>query len=179
MTDKTLRPRLGLTGIAALASMAACAPADLPGGFSDNPPPGHASDPCGTGAWWTGGNEESPRMHPGGDCISCHARGEGPDFAVAGTVMTDTDDATDCMGVEGVTITLRDNAGEILAEMHSNAAGNFYTNAALPQSRLPYTVELASGGRTSAMATPQTETDCMACHTADGANGAPGRILAP
>ncbi len=30
---------------------------------------------CTSNQHWTGGNEESPNMHPGGACINCHSRG--------------------------------------------------------------------------------------------------------
>src|SRR5215208_1118410 len=37
---------------------------------------------CSSGRQWTGGDRESPEMHPGGACIDCHSRDdEGPRFA--------------------------------------------------------------------------------------------------
>ena len=154
----------------------------LPGGFTDTPPgggPPPTPDACSSGAWWTAGNEESPVMHPGGDCISCHRSGEGPRFTSAGTVMTGLADNNDCMGAEGVTVRLLDNQGRLLVEMLSNAAGNFSTGQALPADRLPFTVDLVANGRTTHMVSPQQDANCMSCHTKEGRNGAPGRIVAP
>ena len=31
-----------------------------------------ADSTCKSGVKWTGGDQESPEMHPGGDCIACH-----------------------------------------------------------------------------------------------------------
>jgi hypothetical protein len=135
-----------------------------------------ATDPvCSTDSYWTGGDEESPRMHPGGDCVSCHARGEGPDFTLAGTVMGDWDDPTDCNGIAGVTVHVTDaNGGE--HTLTTNSAGNFYTTEHL---LAPIAVVLEQDGRTREMQLHPDETDCMSCHTQDGEEGAPGRIVAP
>ncbi len=64
----------------------------------------------------------------------------------------------------------------------TNNAGNFIIeNSALcsQASCLPYRVRLTLDGRTREMLTPQTDGDCMSCHTAVGRDGAPGRIVAP
>jgi hypothetical protein len=114
-------------------------------------------------------------MRPGEDCIGCHSAGEGPDFEIAGTVMPAYDEPSDCKGVDGVTVRVTDATGHVKTLL-TNAAGNFYTlDPIVP----PYTVELDAGGVTSQIYSPQTETDCMVCHTATGKNGAPGRIVAP
>ena len=44
---------------------------------------------------------------------------------------------------------------------------------------MPFKAEVLRGDKTNAMLTAQTNTDCGSCHTAAGANLAPGRILAP
>ena len=42
---------------------------------------------CKSGVKWTAGDQGSPEMHPGGDCIGCHtSHAEGPQLAIAGTV---------------------------------------------------------------------------------------------
>jgi hypothetical protein len=129
---------------------------------------------CSTGTFWNGGDEESPQMHPGGDCMDCHDRGEGPTFSAAGTVMGDYTDETDCDGIAGVTVRITDVDGTV-HELLTNAAGNFYTQDDLPA---PLAVELEFEGRTRAMSAAP-DPDCMTCHTAEGENSAPGRILAP
>jgi hypothetical protein len=142
------------------------------------------TETCSTAMWSGGGGggddeeedeEEGPTMAPGEDCVACHARGEGPDFTVAGTVMTDYADMDGCTGVDGVTVRIT-GADDAVTELETNASGNFYTLAAIAT---PYTIELEKDGATRAMGAAQTDGDCMSCHTSDGANAAPGRILAP
>lgn len=130
---------------------------------------------CSTGSYWTGGNDESPQMNPGEDCIACHASGEGPSFTLAGTVMRAFADPDDCNGVAGVTVRVTDADGK-LTELTTNEAGNFYLSDDLA---MPYTIELERGGMTSAMAAEQADGACGSCHTAQGEAGAPGRIVAP
>lgn len=133
-----------------------------------------ASDTCSTGSLWRGGDEESPLMHPGGDCIACHTqRGEGPRFSVAGTVHGDLNDPTDCNGVRGVEVFVVD-ANDREVRLTTNAAGNFYT-----QDRdlvAPFRPRIVVGGETREMLTEAPHGDCNACHTELGANGAPGRV---
>lgn len=174
---------LSSIGAAAFVALAASACAGGAGGgggdgFSTDPP-ANSDGNCSSGAWWTNGNQESPRMHPGRDCISCHAGGEGPDFTVAGTVMGAYDDENDCEGVSDVTVELIDKDGASLLTLSTNEAGNFHSSHALPADRLPFTVRLTKNGDVREMSTPQTSGNCMQCHTAEGANDAPGRVVAP
>ena len=92
-------------------------------------------------------------------------------------VMNAYKDDTDCNGVSGVTVRLTDADGKTL-DLVTNSAGNFYRQGPTGIGS-PYTVKLISGSRERVMATPQTSGNCASCHTATGANGAPGRILAP
>jgi|GEM_PF-2177453 len=132
---------------------------------------------CSSGQLWTQGNQESPVMKPGGDCISCHrSYNEGPLYAVAGTVMGAFDDQDDCAGVQAVTVQIT-GADGVVTTLLTNAAGNFSSHAVIAT---PFTAKvIGSDGSERAMMTPQTQTNCMTCHTAQGANGAPGRIVAP
>jgi len=116
-------------------------------------------------------------MHPGLDCISCHAKGEGPRLQVAGTVYTKLDEKDDYLGVEGVVVKVTDKAGKT-ASFTSNKAGNFFsgTSSSLV---MPLTVKLIRGKAEGGMGSPAPSGDCAACHTVKGANGAPGRIIAP
>jgi hypothetical protein len=136
-----------------------------------------ASEECLSGTAWVGGEIESPRMHPGLDCLSCHqSLGEAQEVTLAGTVYDGADEADDCFGVEGVTLQITDANGDVI-EVDSNSAGNFVLeNVAIAT---PYSAKLLYEGRERAMVAMQTETSCNACHTQTGANGAPGRILAP
>lgn len=130
---------------------------------------------CSSGQQWTGGDEESPLMNPGQDCIACHASGEGPNYTVAGTVMGDYGDPDDCDGVEGVTVRLT-GADDAVIELITNEAGNFFTTDAIA---MPYTAEVELDGRTLSMTGEQETGACASCHTEEGLEGAPGRVVAP
>ncbi len=146
------------------------------GAYAATPPSGVPSGAaCSTGMFWQGGNEGTTAMHPGVDCITCHSGGEGPRYFIAGTIMGAVDDADDCQGVSAVTVQITDADGAV-HETTTNSAGNFFFNSSLP---VPYTVSLVRDGNTVSMLTPQSTGDCLSCHTAQGAGGAPGRIVAP
>ena len=130
-----------------------------------------------SGLKWIGGNEESPLMYPGRDCISCHAKGEGPQYISAGTVYTEIDEKNDDFGVEGVTVQLTDNKGKIV-KMVTNAAGNFMLSKRTVLA-MPYTAKIIYKGAENEMASPQSNGNCMICHSAAGSGGAPGRIVTP
>jgi hypothetical protein len=130
-----------------------------------------------SGLKWIGGDRESPFMHPGLDCIACHSKGEGPRFQVAGTVYTDIDEKDDYLGVEGVVVRLTDKKGTVVS-FTTNKAGNFFSGRG-PALAMPLTVKLLRGAAVGGMSSPAPLGDCAACHTAAGANGAPGRIMAP
>ena len=118
-------------------------------------------------------------MAPGRNCIACHSQGggegEGPQFTAAGTVMGGLNDRDMCMGTSGVTVEITTGTGSVIS-LTSNGAGNFFTGNGIAT---PYQVRLVSGGRERKMIGAKTDTNCMNCHTEYGANGAPGRIVAP
>lgn len=166
-----------------------------PVGFADSAPSFAAGASCSTGQWWqhAGDEEQSFLMHPGRACIDCHAADGDPDaprFLFAGTVMGDLRDEDDCRGVPGVTVEILDQDDVVTASATTNAAGNFglcgagggtedFTCALAPPTS-PFRVRLSWEGRTREMLTHQDAVgDCMACHTAQGDNGAPGRVVAP
>lgn len=133
---------------------------------------------CASGRKWIGGNEESARMHPGGDCIGCHAdMNEGPTFGVAGTVYADLGQATDCFGVADAVVEITDANGTQWA-LSTNAAGNFWLDED-ENLALPYRAKVMIGNAEIAMATAQNDGSCASCHTASGANNAAGRIIGP
>lgn len=121
------------------------------------------------------GADRGPEMAPGTDCMNCHQGGRGGGFKIAGTVMGAYKDAEQCDGVSGVTVTITDAAGKTLT-LDSNSVGNFYTEATFTA---PYTAKVSRNGKELAMQTPQTDGACGSCHTDTGANGAPGRVIAP
>jgi mono/diheme cytochrome c family protein len=121
---------------------------------------------------------KSAEMEPGGDCIGCHSSNGGPSFVVAGTVMAALHDDTNCSGVADMTVRLTGADGQKL-DLVTNVTGNFYLPSGAGTLALPFKAEVIRGDKSVAMMTPQTDTNCADCHTAAGANLAPGRILPP
>ena len=119
--------------------------------------------------------EEGESMEPGGNCITCHAQDEGPSYTIAGTVMGATDDDDRCAGVASVTVEITDANGSVIS-LATNNVGNFFHRGSVAT---PYTAKVVRGGDEIAMAAPQSDLNCANCHTAEGLNSAPGRILAP
>lgn len=137
-----------------------------------------APEVCSSGDAWTGGNEESPLMNPGQDCIACHkAEQEGPQFQIAGTVMGATNDDDNCNGLSGVTVELTGSDGKVVT-FKTNAAGNFFSDEhGAVEVATPYTARVISAtGAVATMGAAQTVGSCNSCHTATGANGTAGRI---
>lgn len=135
---------------------------------------------CTSGTQWTGGDRGSSRMHPGRACIACHSVMAGPTFSVAGTVYPSAHEPPDCNGINGTTtptqVIITDKDGNEL-KLPVNSAGNFYL-AAVPVAA-PYAAKVMQGTKERAMVQHQTSGDCNSCHTETGADGAPGRIMAP
>jgi mono/diheme cytochrome c family protein len=123
------------------------------------------------------GGDGSATMDPGEACLACHQRRGGPRFAVGGTVYKTAHEPDDCDGVNrGLQVIVTDTNGQVVT-MLVNAAGNFYSAgvALVP----PFTAKVTDGTNTRAMSGAVTAGDCNSCHTEGGANGAPGRIMAP
>ncbi len=156
-----------------------CAPAQDPA-FTAPPK-------CSSGSYWTNGDDGSGSMHPGLACISCHNRGEGPHFAIAGTVYPTGHEYDDCFGTAaaGATVTVTDKNGT----SHNagvNSAGNFYlgSNAFPGWPVFPITAKVTFNGKTRTMATAVPSGDCSTCHTQNGTAvggipAPPGRIALP
>jgi hypothetical protein len=140
---------------------------------------------CTSKKTWNEGNEGSPLMHPGAACNACHSVNGGPNLRVAGTVYPTLHEPVDCIGSAPppqITVTVTDSRRPIprTLTMQVNASGNFSTNA-LPLQRLtlPLKASISDGVKTRAMQGSVNSGDCNSCHTQNGANGAPGRIMAP
>ncbi len=175
-----------LIALAALACLAAIAGAGFlfaAGSGSGEAPVGIPSrfiaKVPGTSGWkWVGGDRESPFMHPGLDCIGCHARGEGPRFFAAGTVYQKMNENNDILGVPGLVVALTDANGSV-QKLETNAAGNFSLRDRGSAMVFPLSAKVVWNGKERAMGSPLTVANCMLCHTAAGTGGAPGRIIVP
>jgi len=136
---------------------------------------------CTSNQSWTHGNSGSSSMHPGRACISCHDTSrDAPSFQIAGTVYPTAHEPDDCNGVSstsGAQVVITDANGVVLT-LKPNSVGNFY-DPGRPTIALPYHAKVLRNGVERAMTDAQTSGDCNSCHTVDGANGAPGRIMLP
>ena len=161
-----------------VAVMRAWVEAGLPPGDCGASNPYDTPLQCSSGRKWTHGNEESPHMHPGRACIACHDReGEGPHFALAGTVYPTAHEPDECYGADAsATLRITDADGQEI-DVRVTSSGNFFLEDA--RIVMPYTARLRHEGRERAMVTPQQDGDCNGCHTVDGENGAPGRLMLP
>jgi cytochrome c553 len=154
------------------------------GGVIDDPL--NAAPTCTSGSQGTTG--ESVNMTPGEACISCHQRGEGPPYQVAGTVFATGHEPDRCNGATGAASSVGEAQIVIVGADKStitlsvqSPSGNFAYQGALAK---PYRAKLVYRGRERVMVTEQSSGDCNACHTQQGTNPtggapAPGRITLP
>jgi hypothetical protein len=173
MKIKTMAPRAGIVLAFAIAAGLACAAL---GAQALNPKLVAKADGP-SGLKWIGGDSESALMRPGMSCIGCHAKGEGPRFQIAGTVYTNLDEKDEYFGVEGLTVQVTDAKGKV-AKYETNKAGNFYSGR-FSSLKAPFAVKVLGKKGENAMNSPAPSGDCASCHTAEGTEGAPGRIIAP
>lgn len=142
-----------------------------------------ASPPiCTSGTSWNRGNRESPKMNPGKACIACHQTDrEAPRFLAAGTVYPTAHEPDLCNApsavVAGAIVELTGSDG-VVRRLPVNSVGNFFLEGSSVLAK-PYRARVLHQGRARAMATPQQDGDCNGCHTQNGINGAPGRIVLP
>jgi mono/diheme cytochrome c family protein len=143
--------------------------------------PFNASPICSSGSMWQGGEDGADLMHPGLPCIGCHLQngGEAPIFGVAGTVYPTAHEPNECLAtglIGAASVEIHDVNGQVIS-LGVNSSGNFtYGDAGFAY---PYSAKVLFEGRERAMAAVQTSGDCNGCHTQDGSQGAPGRILLP
>jgi mono/diheme cytochrome c family protein len=192
------RMRVPVAELAALqAWVAAGAPADscanapptLPTAGSPaatDDPAFAATEVCTSNDYWQDGDDGSRRMHPGRACVSCHGstdEEDAPSFSVGGTVFPTAHEPDGCYGFDGEEATdtfvvITDANGHEL-RLEVNDAGNFHSDEDGDQLVYPIRAKVVRGARERLMFGERMTGDCNSCHTQDGANGAPGRIVAP
>lgn len=129
---------------------------------------------CTSGQTWNG--DTSSQMDPGQACITCHLR-NGPKFTIAGTVYPSAHEPNNCYGVQSTTLhVVVTDANGVDTSLAVNATGNFSSSRAVAP---PFHVKVVDGTKTRTMSSSLTAGDCNSCHTEQGANGAPGRVVAP
>lgn len=163
----------GGTGAGADAGMGA------PEGGVVIPDPFAVPPTCTSNTYWSGGGG-SQIMNPGLACINCHRQNEGPSFVIAGTLYPTAHEPDRCNGAgaagnAGARVVITAADGKTIT-LTPNAVGNFYYQGAVAT---PFRARVTYMGRERAMGQGQTSGDCNSCHTQNGANQAPGRILLP
>lgn len=141
---------------------------------------------CSRGLEWDMGNMESPFMNPGLACKTCHTQ-IAPFVAsrilIGGTVYETGHDPDLCFGIDGIkypTIVEITDANNVITELPVNEGGNFLWDKAVHGAvAFPITARIVRGDQERVMLAPQMDGNCNECHTEAGANGAPGRIVAP
>jgi len=150
------------------------------GGSVVTPDPFAVPPTCTSKTYWSGG-EGAATMDPGLGCISCHqGQREAPSFAIAGTLYPTAHEPDNCNGAgaaasAGARVVITGADGNSVT-LTPNSAGNFYYQGAVAT---PFRARVTYMGRTREMGQSQTSGDCNSCHTQNGANQAPGRILLP
>jgi hypothetical protein len=151
-----------------------------PEGGVVTPDPFAVPPTCTSKTYWSGG-EGGPTMNPGLACISCH-RGEreAPTFTIAGTLYPTAHEPDRCNGAgaaasAGARVVITGADGNSVT-LTPNTAGNFYYQGAVAT---PFHARVTYMGRARDMGHAETNGDCNSCHTQNGANQAPGRILLP
>jgi mono/diheme cytochrome c family protein len=129
---------------------------------------------CTSNKYWTSGTGGS--MAPGEACQACHQKQGGPSYTIAGTVYPTAHEPKDCDGVAGGVSVVVTDANKNVITLTANSAGNFSSGSNVAA---PFNVKVTSTKGTRAMSGSLTSGDCNSCHTTTGANGAPGRIMAP
>jgi mono/diheme cytochrome c family protein len=153
-------------------------PAPDAGTLTDGGDAGGAALKCTSGKTWAGNNTGSPLMRPGFACNACHQVQGGPNLRIAGTVYPSLHELNNCDGKgppPALSVIITDKVGKVTT-LPVNAAGNFYTQVKILP---PYKAKVTDGVTTRAMTGSVTAGDCNSCHSEVGANGAPGRVMAP
>jgi mono/diheme cytochrome c family protein len=158
-------------------------------GGDDGEDPFDVEPKCSSGSFWDDDDDESPLMHPGAACITCHDAERAddpddddiPDLLVGGTVYPTAHEPTDCNGESGVTVVLESMATGTRVEITTNSAGNAELHRSQAPAGLdaPFLVKLVRGDVERVMPIPAPSGNCNSCHTQDGTMGAPGRVVAP
>jgi hypothetical protein len=105
--------------------------------------------------------------------VGCHIENDGPQLVLGGTIYpylisdrelyADLQTGTDCFGLEGVTVRITDNSGQVF-ELTTNRAGNFFVEGYPGDFEMPFRVELQMGDIERAMGTWPRYGGCAWCH---------------
>lgn len=135
---------------------------------------------CSSELKWTAGEQGSPLMQPGSDCMGCHRlQIKAPPLLIAGTVYESNTAQEGCAGVQGALIRIEDMAGKII-ELWSNQAGNFFLYEDEDNAiAFPYKVSVLFEGRALKMQEEAFSGNCSECHSGPSASRASARVTIP
>jgi hypothetical protein len=148
-------------------------------GAIDAGPPAPAPTTCASGNTWTLGNRGSSDMNPGKACITCHTSEGEASTRYMGTAFPALHERDLCNARPplGATVEILDAAGAVAETLViSPTSGNFASLRIGPPGSYRARV-MVNGAKVSEMMGLQTNGDCNSCHTEQGAQGAPGRIV--
>jgi hypothetical protein len=168
-------PPTGPAPAAEVSALEAWISAGMPQGTCASASAPSGASVCTSNKTWTRGNRGSSSMHPGVACIACHTSGEGPLYTVAGTLYPTAHEPDDCNGTSSATVVVTDANGNTV-QLTPNSAGNFASRASLAT---PLRVKVVSGSKVREMVSDAPSGDCNSCHTQDGTEQAPGRVMTP
>ncbi|MDQ3336287.1 MAG: hypothetical protein M4D80_14055 [Myxococcota bacterium] len=153
-------------------------------GTGGGPDAGIAETICTSNQYWPlDWDDGSPNMNPGLPCRACHLqREEERAYFFMGTAFPTLHEKDRCFSIvpAGTRVEIIDANGAVALTMAVRAKGNFFSSSRMAGVALPFTARVITpNGAINQMSTPQMSGDCNGCHTEQGANGAPGRILLP
>ncbi len=137
---------------------------------------------CASGVHWDSNATPTALMTPGQACRNCHkVNAQTFNYFFMGTVFPSYHEEDDCSSPPpaDAKVEILDEDGNVTMTLFPNAAGNFLSNAVVPGVPLPYTARLVANGLTRAMVNPRDDGDCNLCHTEQGDEDAPGRLVWP
>lgn len=165
-----------------LTTIEAWVDAGMPPGACGAIPPKPAATTCASQEYWMEAAAPSVLMSPGLACRECHKTDADTfNYFFMGTVFPSfhEEDLCNSPPPAGAKVELLDEQGNVTLTLTPNAAGNFMSSAVVPGVPLPYRARLVANGLARSMTTKQTDGDCNKCHTEQGAEGAPGRLVWP
>lgn len=104
-------------------------------------------------------------MLPGRQCLACHnSRGQADSlvWTAAGTVYDSPTAKCNTGGVEGVSVQLSDESGNVLITLTTNRTGNFFTAEPIKFRQLR--VRISKDNKVREMLTMPGVGDCASCH---------------
>jgi hypothetical protein len=131
---------------------------------------------------WDLNATSTAQMNPGQACRACHkTKASDYNYFFMGTVFPGFYEKDLCMSPppSGAKVEILDTTGKVTMTLTPNASGNFMSSAVVAGVPIPYSARLVANGVTRAMNAAQTDGDCNKCHTEQGIEGAPGRLVWP